>query len=144
MQDLARRASVVLFVVLSIFLIMFGALYASVRDFLPFHAAAMPSSSLESARSLYLALMKLIGGSSAALGLLGCYVALGPVRRGHSMAAITLAGAFAGAFAMAAFVAETLANATQAPTSWHIMGVLLAITATALGAHFASLKARAQ
>lgn len=144
MQKLLRITSVTLFAVLSIFLILFGALYASVGDFLPFHAAAVQSSALDGARPLYLALMKLIGGSSAALGLLGCYVALGPVRRGHSMAAITLAGAFAGAFAMAAFVAETLANATQAPTSWHIMGVLLAITATALGAHFASRKARAQ
>jgi hypothetical protein len=36
---------------------------------------------------------------------------------------------------MAAYVAETLAKLTGAPTSWHIMGMLLAFAALALVAH---------
>jgi hypothetical protein len=39
---------------------------------------------------------------------------------------------------MAAITAEELADATGAPTSWHIMGVLLAVTALAYGAHVAA------
>jgi len=138
MRTTLRWSSIVLFAALSIFLALFGALYASVRDFLPFHAAAAPSDALDSMRPLYLALMKLIGGASAALGLLGLYVTLGPIRSGSSAAAVAVAGAFAGAFIMAAFVAEALARATNAPTSWHIMGILLALTAAALIAHFAA------
>lgn len=143
MKNLLRWSSITLFVALSIFLILFGGLYASVRDFLPFHAAAAPTPSLDGMRPLYLALMKLIGGSSAALGGLGLYVTLGPIRRGGGLAAIVVAAAFAGAFLMAAFVAEMLADATGAPTSWHIMGVLLAITALAVVTHFGAKAADA-
>jgi hypothetical protein len=142
MRDTLRWISIGLFVALGIFLVMFGVLYASVRDFLPFHAAAAPSPALEGMRPLYLALMKLIGGASAALGLLGLYVTVGPMRRGSSMAAIAVAGTFSSAFMTAAYVAETLAEATHAPTSWHIMGILLALTAAALIAHFAASSMR--
>lgn len=144
MRDISRWSSIALFAALSVFLILFGALYASVRDFLPFHAAAAPSHALDGIRPLYLALMKLIGGSSAALGLLGLYVTLGPIRNGSSAAAIAVAGAFAGAFIMAAYVAETLARATGAPTSWHIMGILLALTGAGLITHFTAQGMRKQ
>ncbi len=140
MRDTIRWISIALFAALGIFLILFGALYANVRDFLPFHAAAAPSHVLDSMRPLYLALMKLIGGASAALGVLGLYVTFGPIRQGSSAAAIAVAGAFAGAFITAAYVAETLARATHAPTSWHIMGILLSLAAAALVAHFAALR----
>lgn len=142
MRNTLRWGSIALFAALSVFLLLFGVLYASVRDFLPFHAAAAPSPALEGMRPLYLALMKLIGGASAALGLLGLYVTFGPIRSGASAAALAVAGAFASAFVMAAYVAETLARATNAPTSWHIMGVLLALTAAALVAHFAAARMR--
>jgi hypothetical protein len=137
MRNMLRWIGVGLFGALSVFLILFGALYASVSDFLPFHAAAAPTA-LDAMRPLYLALMKLIGAASAALGALGCYLTLGPIRRGETLAGIAVACAFASAFLMAAYVAETLARATNAPTSWHIMGLLLAITAAALIAHLSS------
>jgi len=142
MQTTLRLSSLALFTVLSIFLILFGALYASVRDFLPFHAAAVPAAALDSARPLYLALMKLIGGASAALGLLGLYVTAGPLRRGSSTAAVAVTTTFCGAFIMAAYVAETLARTTHAPTSWHIMGILVFLAVTALIAHVAASNMR--
>jgi hypothetical protein len=80
---------------------------------------------------LYLALMKLIGGASAGLGLLGLYVTFVPLRAGARGAATALALTYAIPILMAAYVAETLAKLTGAPTSWHIMGVLLAIAAGA-------------
>ena len=48
-----------------------------------------------------------------------------------SGAATALTVTYAIPVLMAAYVAETLAKLTGAPTSWHIMGVLLAITALA-------------
>jgi hypothetical protein len=45
---------------------------------------------------------------------------------------------------MAAYVAETLAKLTGAPTSWHIMGILLAIDAIAFGLHAFTKRAAAQ
>jgi hypothetical protein len=143
MKNSLHWISLALFTLLCVFLVLFGALYATVRDFLPFHGAAVPAHALGDMRALYLALMKLIGGSSAALGALGLYVTLGPIRRGDTAAAIAVAAAFTGAFLMAAWVAETLARATGAPTSWHIMGVLVAVTATALGMHFSARRMRA-
>lgn len=132
MQKIFRIASVTLFVALSCFMIAFGALYTSVHDLLWFHAAAVPKDVLEAVRPLYFALMKLIGGASGSLGALGAYTALTAIRRGDKGAAIALAIAFAIPLVMAAYVAETLAAATGSPTSWHIMGVLLAIDAAAL------------
>ncbi len=138
MHTMFRWASIAMFAALGVFLILFGTLYATVHDFLPFHAAAMPSAALDASRPLYLALMKLIGGASGALGVLGLFVILGPVRRGETLAAAMVALTFSAAFLTAAFVAEALARVTNAPTSWHIMGILLAITISALGAHLAA------
>lgn len=41
-------------------------------------------------------------------------------------------------FGVAAWVAETLATVTGAPTSWHIMGILSVITLAGLGAFLAA------
>ncbi len=139
MKRLLRLTSITLFAALSLFLIAFGGLYASVKDLLWFHAAAVPPSSLEEVRPLYFALMKLIGGSAGALGLLGLYVTFFPLRRGSALAPIALAVAYSTAVTTAAFVAETLAATTGAPTSWHIMGALLALTVAGL---FSSLGGR--
>ncbi|MEE2689926.1 MAG: hypothetical protein VX640_00165 [Pseudomonadota bacterium] len=138
MRTALRWISITLFLLLSAFLIAFGVLYATVQNLLWFHAAAVPPAALEDVRPLYFALMKLIGGSSAALGLLGAYVALAPLRMGARFAATTLAFTYAIPFVMAAIVAESLAAQTGAPTSWHIMGVLLGVTAVAYLAHIAS------
>jgi hypothetical protein len=137
MRSVLRWASVVLFTILGLFLIAFGVLDATVHDLLWFHAAAVPPSALVEVRPLYFALMKLIGGSSAALGLLGVYTALLPLRRGVAFAGTALAITVAAPIVMAAIVAESLAATTGAPTSWHIMGVLLAIDAVAYLAHIA-------
>jgi hypothetical protein len=142
LKPLFRGISVVLFAALSAFFVVFGILYASVRDVLWFHAAAVPAEALGDIRPLYFALMKLIGGASGALGLLGGYVALVPLRRGVALAAEALAAAYAIPLLTAAYVAETLAARTGAPTSWQIMGFLLAITAIAYFAHVASRAAK--
>ncbi len=132
--SILQWTSVALFMLLSLFLIAFGLLYANVNDMLFFHAAAVPEAARHEVKPLYLALMKLIGGSSAALGLLGAYMTLGPLRRGVPLAATALAVTYAIPVLTAAYVAETLAKLTGAPTSWHIMGVLLAVIALAYGA----------
>lgn len=124
MPTALRRASRVLFSLLSLFLILFGLLYASVGTWLPFHAAALPEAARAASLPLYLALMKLIGGASIALG--GLCLALTFTLR-HRFIAEMLALAIAVPVLMAAYVAETLAATTGAPTSWHIMGVLLAL-----------------
>ena len=136
MQRHFKLASTILFVALSAFLMAFGTLYASVHDILFFHAAAVPDHALQDVRPLYFALMTLIGGASGALGLLGAYVALGPLRRGAPGAASFLAAANAIALIMAAITAEKLAAATGAPTSWHIMGALMAVNVSAWLADF--------
>jgi len=140
---LLSRISLVLFVLLSLFLVAFGALYASVHEMLWFHAAAVPEAIRDEVRPLYLALMKLIGGSSLGLGFLSGYVAMGPMRRGAPWAAAALALCIATPVVMAAYVAETLARLTGSPTSWHIMGILLAIDAIAFGLHAFSRRATA-
>lgn len=131
MRSRLKLASIILFMVLSVFLMAFGVLYATVQNLLWFHAAAVPTRSLEDVRPLYFALMTLIGGASFGLGLLGAYVSLVPFRRGAPFAATFLAAANAIALAMAAATAEKLAHVTGAPTSWHIMGVLMAVNLTA-------------
>jgi hypothetical protein len=141
MGKLLRWMSVILFTLLSGFLIWFGWLYASVEELLWFHAAAVPEASREAVRSLYFALMNLIGGSSLGLGMLGLFVTLTSIRRGAKDAAAALSLAYMVPFAMAAVTAEALAK-TGAPTSWHIMGILIFITAIALLASFASNRAR--
>ena len=132
MPKFFRVAGVALFVALSCFMIAFGALYTSVHDLLWFHAAAVPDESLDAVRPLYFALMKLIGGASGSLGALGGFTAVTAIRRGDKGAAVALALAFAIPLLTAAYVAQTLAAETGSPTSWHIMGALLAIDAAAL------------
>ncbi len=128
MQMALRRLSLALFSVLGLFLILFGLLYAGVGTYLPFHASAVPETARAAALPLYLALMKLIGGASASLGGLCLYVTW-TIR--HPFVAEMLALAIAVPVLMAAFVAESLAATTGAPTSWHIMGGLLAADAVA-------------
>ncbi|OFX06242.1 MAG: hypothetical protein A3E78_15260 [Alphaproteobacteria bacterium RIFCSPHIGHO2_12_FULL_63_12] len=132
MRKFFRLAGVTLFVALSCFMVAFGALYTSVHDLLWFHAAAVPNEALEAVRPLYFALMKLIGGASGSLGALGAFVALTAVRRCDKGAAVALALAFAAPLVTAANVAETLAAETGSPTSWRIMGALLAVDVAAL------------
>ncbi len=132
MTSLFRIAGLALFAALSLFFIAFGALYASVTDMLWFHAAAVPEAARAEILPLYLALMDLIGSASIALGALGLYTVFGPLRRGGVGAAYALATAFAIPLIGAAMVAERLAALTGSPTSWHIMGGLLALTIGAL------------
>jgi hypothetical protein len=128
-------ASVILFMAVSIFLIAFGFLYANVTDLLWFHAAAVPADALEKVRPLYFALMKLIGGASIGLGILGAYVVLGPMRRGMPWAAAFVAGTYWIAFGVAGYTAIRLNELTGAPVAWYNMAILSAITALALIAH---------
>jgi hypothetical protein len=123
-------------------MLWFGYVYASVTDMLWFHGAAVPEVLRPHFLPLYLALMNLIGGSSIAVGLLTGYLALVPLRRGAPWAGTALLIAFTLVFVMAAITAEELADAAGAPTSWHIMGVLLAVTFIGFAAHVASLRAR--
>ncbi|NJO35340.1 MAG: hypothetical protein HC869_21885 [Rhodospirillales bacterium] len=135
MQEIFRWTSVALFSALSLFMLWFGYVYASVTDMLWFHGAAVPAELHQQILPLYLALMNLIGGSSFAVGLLAAYIALFPLRRGATWAAGVLLVGFALVFIMAAITAEELAAATGAPTSWHIMGVLSAVAAAGFLAH---------
>lgn len=132
MRGIVGLLGIGLFALLSIFFIAFGVLYAAVDELLWFHAAAIPDVAREAVRPLYFALMDLIGAASVGLGVLGLYVTAVPLRRGGGTA-LALAGAFATPLIGAAVVAERLARLTGAPTSWHIMGGLLALTMTALG-----------
>lgn len=138
MKSKLRLASVVLFALLGVFLLWFGVVYSSVRDMLWFHAAAIPASIHSQVLPLYFALMKLIGGASVALALLVGYMIAVPLRRGVPGAGTALAITLAIPFVTAAFVAEMLARTTGAPTSWRLMGILLAVTAAAYGAHLAA------
>lgn len=142
MQSALRRTSLVLFAVVSLFLIWFGVTYASVKDMLWFHAAAVPEPIRDQVKPLYFALMTLVGGSSTALGILGLYVIAVPLRRGILGAASLLAVTNSIAFLMAAITAEKLATATGSPTSWHLMGIGLAVTFTAFVAHALSIRLR--
>lgn len=133
-----RMAGLVLFGLVSLFLVWFGATYATVKDLLWFHAAAVPEAARADVRPLYFALMTLIGGASLALGILGAYVTAFPIRRATPGAPTMLALVYLLVFAMAGLTAERLAH-YGAPTSWRIMGVLGALTvvgylACALGA----------
>lgn len=140
MKKFPRIASLVLFAFLGLFYVAFGTLYASVDNLLWFHAAAVPAEAHEAVRPLYFALMKLIGGASIALGLLGLWATAAPLRRGVPLAGTALFLAYAIPLAMAAVVAEILAKATGSPTSWHIMGALMAVNVVALVAHAAGAR----
>lgn len=141
MKTVLRWTSIILFTLLSAFLIWFGWLYASVEQPLWFHDVAVPEHAKEAVRPLYFALMNLIGGSSAALGILGLFVTLTALRQGAKAAGAALAIAFVIPVVMAAITAEELAAATGSPTSWHIMGVLLLVTAVAFLAHVGAKRA---
>lgn len=130
-----RRTSFVLFTLVSLFLLWFGFVYATVQDMLWFHAAAVPEAVRPQVKPLYFALMHLIGGSSFALGLLGLYVLYGPVRKGVSGAATALTLVYLLPFAVAGFTAVELAQRTGAPTAWYNMAILSAITLAGFGAH---------
>lgn len=142
MQKVLRWVSIALFLALSLFMLWFGYVYASVTDMLWFHGAAVPRELHRQILPLYLALMNLIGGSSFAVGLLAAYIALFPLRRGAAWAAGALLGAFTLVFVMAAVTAEELAASTGAPTSWHIMGVLLAVAVAGYLAHVAAERSK--
>jgi hypothetical protein len=133
-----RRASVFFFCAVSVFLILFGLLYANVSDLLWFHAAAVPPDALAKVRPLYFALMKLIGGASIGLGVLGAYVALVPMRQGVAWAAPMVAVAYWIALAVAAQTAIRLAEQTGAPVAWYNMAILATITALGLLSHVLS------
>jgi len=132
MKSFLQWTSIVLFMIVSVFLVAFGLLYANVNDLLWFHAAAVPPDALDKVRPLYFALMKLIGGASVALGLLGAYVVLVPLRRGVPGAAVVVSSAYWIAFGVAAFTAIRLNELTGAPVAWYNMAILSALTAIAL------------
>lgn len=135
MRNFMRIVSIGLFAALSLFLVIFGVFYATVDDMLFFHAAAVPEEMRTGVLPLYLALMKLVGGASAALGALCLYVTFGSLRNRSAFAATALYIAITAPVLMAAYVAETLAALTGSPTSWHLMGIIIALASVALGAH---------
>jgi hypothetical protein len=135
MQNTLQWTSLILFMAVSAFLVAFGFLYSNVNDLLWFHAAAVPPDALEKVRPLYFALMKLIGGASIGLGLLGGYVILGPMRQGVRGAATLVSVAYWIAFGVAAYTAIRLNELTNAPVAWYNMAILSALTAGALIAH---------
>ena len=135
MQTYLQWTSIILFLAVSAFLVAFGLLYANVNDLLWFHAAGVPPDALEEVRPLYFALMKLIGGASIGLGLLGGYVIMGPMRQGIRGAATLVAIAYWIAFGVAGFTAIRLNELTGAPVAWYNMAILSALTALAYGTH---------
>ncbi len=144
MKGFFRAISIILFGLLSLFLLWFGALYLTVNEPLWFHAAAVPEEAREAIRPLYFALMNLVGGSSLGLGIISLFVTATSLRAGLRGAGSVLAVSMATAFIIAAITAEGLAAQTGAPTSWHIMGGLLFVTLigwTAQAASMSSAKA---
>ncbi len=140
MKTVFRWLGLFLLAGVGLFLIWFGLLYANVMGLLWFHAAAIPEAVMEEIRPLYFALMRLIGGASVGLGVLGLYVTFGPVRMGNRLAVLALAGANIIVFGVAGYTAEKLAADTGAPTSWTIMGILAG--ATIAGALLTEVSAR--
>lgn len=140
MQAVTRALSIGLFALLSLFLIVFGVFYATVDSMLFFHAAAVPEEMRAGVAPLYFALMKLIGGAAASLGALCLFVTFGPVRNRAPFAATALALAIAAPVIVAAYVAESLATQVGAPTSWRLMGVIIAIDCLAFLAHLLSAR----
>lgn len=123
-----RRLATILYSLVGLFLVAFGVLYATVDDYLFFHAAALPEAVRPQARQLYFALMQLIGGAAVALGLLGLWVTHGPMRRGMPGAAAAVALAWVLAFVVAGYTATLLAARTGAPVAWYNMAILSALT----------------
>lgn len=138
MRPALRTASLALFSLVALFLVWFGVVYLRAESMLWFHAAAIPERARADALPLYRALMNLIGGSSAGAGVLSLYLTWGPLRRGAFLADGVLLVVLVGVFTIAAVTAETLHAETCAPTSWHIMGVLIAASVAAFGASIAA------
>jgi hypothetical protein len=135
MREKLQWTSVILFMAVSVFLVAFGLLYANLDDLIWFHAAAVPPDALDKVRPLYFALMKLIGGASVGLGILGAYVVLVPMRRAVPGAATFVALTYWIAFGVAGFTAIRLNELTGAPVAWYNMAILSAITFVAYAAH---------
>jgi hypothetical protein len=135
MRAFLQWTSVVLFLAVSAFLVAFGLLYANVTDLLWFHAAAVPPDALEKVRPIYFALMKLVGGASVGLGILGAYVVLVPMRQGVEWAATFVSLTYWIAFGVAAFTAIRLNELTGAPVAWYNMAILSGMTLVAYAAH---------
>ena len=135
MHTKLQWTSVILFLAVSAFLIAFGLLYSNVNNLLWFHAAAVPADALDKVRPLYFALMKLIGGASIGLGILGAYVVLVPMRRGMPWAATFVSLTYWIAFGVAGFTAIRLNELTGAPVAWYNMAILSALTGAAYLAH---------
>lgn len=133
-----KISGLVLMIGVGLFLLWFGYIYANVKDFLWFHAAAVQPDALEAMKNLYFALMRLIGGFSVAVSILGLYLTFGLVRRGSLPATAAVCVAYLTVFGVAGYTAEKLAADTGAPTSWTIMGVLSA--ATVVGAGLSHIK----
>jgi hypothetical protein len=134
-----RWISVLFFTAVSVFLLWFGFTYMTVDKLLWFHAAAVPEEAQEAIRPLYFALMNLVGGSSLGLGTLSLFVTATSLRKGMRGAGSALSISLAAAFIIAAITAEELAEQTGAPTSWHIMGILLLVTMVGWAAQAASM-----
>jgi len=139
MKKIVRGVSLVSFALLGCFLIWFGWLYASVDKMLWFHAAAVPENIRIALEPLYFALMSLIGGASLGLGILSLFVTATALRNGSTAAATVLYVTISIPLVMAATTAEKLAK-TGAPTSWHLMGVLLLIATIGYVSHWISKK----
>lgn len=142
MNRLLNLISLGLLTLLGFFLVAFGALYISVSDMLPFHAAAIPPDTREAVEPLYHALMALTGGAAAALGLLGLYVTWTAARLGTRGAATAVVICYILAIGVAGWVAERLAEEAGAPTSADIMIGLIAIGLAALGLRAVASRAR--
>lgn len=138
MKSALRNASIALFSLVALFLVWFGLTYLRAESMLWFHAAAIPERAREDALPLYRALMNLIGGSSAGLGVLCLYLIWAPLRRRARWAGSLLLIVLTGVFTVAAITAEELHAETGAPTSWRIMGVLIALSVLAFATHAAS------
>ena len=123
-----RWVGLVLIALISVFMFLFGLLYISTPNMLPFHAAAVPEGLRDDMLPLYLALMKLIGAPSMAIGLASFFLTFGYIRQGSGLVLGLVTAMLVGPILVAAYVAETLAAETGAPTSWHIMGILIATT----------------
>lgn len=133
MNRLLNLIALGLLTLLGFFLVAFGALYISVSDMLPFHAAAVPPDMREAMKPLYHALMALTGGAAAALGLLGLFVTWTSARLGTRGAATAVVVCYVLAIGVAGWVAERLAAEAGAPTSSNIMIGLIVISLAALG-----------
>lgn len=138
MKSALRNSSIALFSLVALFLVWFGVTYLRAETMLWFHAAAVPKGAREDALPLYRALMNLIGGSSSGLGVLCLYLIWSPLRRGARWTGSLILAVLIGVFTVAAITAEELHAETGAPTSWHIMGVLIALSVIAFAAHTAS------